>query len=108
MPTGPHNARHRSGRAFRHAKQVMHATHGYTCHICGHDGAGEADHLNPVALHPDQPIDPDLMRPAHGSNYPCLHPECMATKGKPRLCNQERWTQANGKAAQRYRPSMGW
>jgi hypothetical protein len=67
----------------------MHQAWGYTCHLCGHEGAGEADHLDALALHPDQPVDWTRLRPAHGSNYPCL--VCPPThEGKPRCCNQER------------------
>lgn len=58
----------------------------YTCHVCGHPGAGEADHfpfgrqeLRAMGMDPDNP---DHSRAAHGSNYPC--PTCG------RKCNQER------------------
>lgn len=61
---------------------------GTICHICGHDGAGEADHLEAVALNPYQPVDPLLMRPAHGTSAPC--PVCIGSDGTPRKCNQER------------------
>lgn len=77
-------SKHRTGRPFRRAKARMHEVFGYTCHICGHGGAGEADHLDPVSLHPDQPVDWRRMRPAHGANYPC--PQCG------RKCNTERGT----------------
>ncbi|GIH98104.1 hypothetical protein [Planobispora takensis] len=62
----------------------MFAMFGDLCHLCGHHGAGEADHLVPVAIDADQPIDPYGMRPAHGSSSPC--PVCS------RKCNQERGT----------------
>lgn len=68
----------------------MHAHFGYVCHLCGHGGAGEADHLDAVSLHPDQPVDWRRMRPAHGSNSPC--PVCPPREGRPRCCNQERGT----------------
>jgi len=83
-------SRHRAGRPWRRAKQQMHAVYGYTCWICGHDEAREADHLDPLANDPDQPIDWRTMRPAHGSNSPC--PVCPGRAGKGRACNQERGT----------------
>lgn len=67
----------------------MFAMYGDLCHLCGHHGARQADHLTPVSVDPDQPIDPRLMRPAHGGgsverglDNPC--PTCG------RRCNQER------------------
>lgn len=87
-------SKHRTGRPWRTAKQRMHQEYGHTCHICGHEGAHEADHLDPLAHNPDQPIDWRRMRPAHGSNSPC--PICPGRAGKAgkagkgRACNQER------------------
>lgn len=87
----------------------MHATYGYTCHLCGHEGAGESDHLTPLSLDPDQPVDASLWRPAHGSSYPCTHPTCVARKGKPRSCNQERGgAKAMAKREREYVPRMTW
>lgn len=60
----------------------MFEMYGRTCYLCGHDGAGEADHLIPLAIDPDQPVDPHGMRPSHGSNAPC--PICG------QACNQVR------------------
>ena len=81
---------HRGGSRYRKAKAEMHARYGYRCIHCGHDGAGESDHVTALAVDPDQPIDPDGMRPSHGSNYPC--PVCPGKAGKGRACNQERGT----------------
>ncbi|MCX4752904.1 hypothetical protein [Kitasatospora purpeofusca] len=74
--------RHRKGRPYRRARQQMFAIYGDHCHLCGHPGAGDADHLRPVSVDSDQPVDPHLMRPAHGALSPC--PTCG------RHCNQER------------------
>lgn len=81
MPTTRHH-KHRGGRTFTRVKKQMHELYGYTCHLCGHSGAGEADHLTPLSVWPDQPVAAELMRPAHGGNYPC--PTCG------RKCNSER------------------
>jgi hypothetical protein len=83
-------SQHRRGRPWRRAKALMHAHFGYVCHLCGHSDAGEADHLVAVAVDPDQPVDWRMLRPSHGSNYPC--PVCPRRNGKPRSCNQERGT----------------
>lgn len=66
----------------------MFAMYGTVCHICGHEGAGEADHLEALADNPHQPISPHAMRPSHGTSAPC--PVCKTADGKPRQCNQER------------------
>jgi hypothetical protein len=76
---------------------------GRVCHICGHDGAGEADHLVPISVDSDQPVDPYLMRPAHGSSAPC--PVCVGRNGLPRKCNQER---GNGQLRKPLRTSEDW
>lgn len=75
----------------------MFAIYGDTCHLCGHYGAGEADHLVPISIDADQPIDPHAMRPAHGANAPC--PVCG------RLCNSER---GNGPVSMPLRTSQDW
>lgn len=82
------NTRHRTGRPYRTARKLMFQIYGDICHLCGHESAGEADHLVPISIDADQPIDPHEMRPAHGSNAPC--PVCVGRDGKPRKCNQER------------------
>lgn len=56
---------HHSRQAHK-AIRIMFATRGRTCHICGHDGATEADLVIPRSVAPDQPIHPDAYRPAHG------------------------------------------
>ncbi|OKI09118.1 hypothetical protein AMK13_10505 [Streptomyces sp. CB02056] len=75
----------------------MFAIYGDRCHICGHEGAGEADHLTPVSVDPGQPLDPHGMRPAHGANAPC--PTCL------RLCNTER---GNRPITRAVRTSRNW
>lgn len=99
MPTTRHH-KHRGGRPYTRAKQRMHELFGYICHLCGHDGAGEADHLTPLSVWPDQPIDPELMRPAHGANYPC--PVCG------RKCNSERGAKPLSALAPPLRTSRQW
>lgn len=80
MPRSPHRAGHR----YRVARAQMFKIYGRTCHLCGHGGAAEADHLVPISVDAGQPIDPHEMRPAHGSWRRC--PTC------DRACNQERGT----------------
>lgn len=64
----------RRGRRWRRAREECLAL-STVCHICGHEGAGEADHdpiplagLITLGLDPD---DPAYLRPAHGSSSPC-------------------------------------
>lgn len=81
----------------------MHAVYGYTCIHCGHGGAGEADHLTPLAQWPDQPLDPYALRPSHGSNYPC--PVCPGKGSRGRCCNQERATKS---LESMFTPKVAW
>jgi hypothetical protein len=92
---------HRGGRPFTRAKRQMFATYGTDCHLCGHPDGLEADHLTPLRDWPDQPIDHTLIRPSHGSNYPCQLCPWPTGKGKP--CNQVR-----GTAQLVFRPTMEW
>jgi hypothetical protein len=96
-------SRHRTGRPWRRAKAQMQATYGDICHLCGHPGAGEADHLDALAIDPTQPIDWRRLRPAHGSNYPC--PTCPGNDRRGRACNQERGIRP---ADQVFRPKGAW
>ncbi len=99
-PAVRHN-KHRGGRPNARAKQKMHELYGYVCHLCGHDGAGESDHLIPVSVWPDQPVTAELRRPAHGVNYPC--PTCG------RRCNQERGAKPlSAIADRRLKTSRAW
>lgn len=68
-------------RRARKTKAIMFAIYGRTCHLCGHDGATDADLLIPQSVAPDQPLTPHAYRPAHGVRG-C--PTCG------RKCNQER------------------
>jgi hypothetical protein len=68
---------------------------GTMCHLCGHQGATEADHDSALATDPNQPVSWKLLKPAHGVNPkdgrpgPCSHPDCLAiNNGQPRPCNQ--------------------
>lgn len=88
---------HRTGSKYLKARAIMFARHGHVCWICGHDGAGDADHVIPVSLDPDQPIDPDGMRPAHGAYSPC------GICG--RRCNSERGNRTNFTV---FRPKLDW
>lgn len=99
MPTTRHH-KHRGGRPYTRTKQRMHDLFGWVCHLCGHGGAGESDHLIPLSVWPDQPLDAELMRPAHGANYPC--PTCG------RKCNQERGTKPLHAVQPTLKTSKSW
>lgn len=59
-------SRHRTGRPYLRARAQMFAHYGTVCHLCGHDGATDADHIVPITVDSEQPVDPHGMRPAHG------------------------------------------
>lgn len=81
----------------------MFARYGHTCHVCGHGGANEAGHIVSLKDQPHQRLNPDAMRPMHGSNSPCL--SCNGVDGKPRCCNQEMGTKALTSV---FRPALDW
>ncbi|MBD2900769.1 hypothetical protein amrb99_97780 [Actinomadura sp. RB99] len=76
----------RKGRRWRRARAEILST-STVCWLCGHDGAGDADHEPPLAellalgLDPD---DPAHLRPAHGaySRCPTCGQCCNQVKGK--------------------------
>lgn len=73
---------HSNTRPARRARAQMFAIYGHTCHLCGHDGATTADHLIPISVWPDQPIDPHGMRPAHGrAGCPTCGRKCNIERG---------------------------
>lgn len=74
----------------------MFAAFGRVCHLCGHDGATDADHLIPISVDSTQPVDYRRMRPAHGVTG------CPVCKVK---CNQSR---GNKPPSTVYRPKLTW
>lgn len=80
----------------------MFAIYGDTCHLCGHPGADEADHLVPISVDAGQPVDPHEMRPAHGV-HGC--PYCPAPGGRTRKCNQEK---GNTIGFTMFEPAINW
>lgn len=94
-------SKHRTGRPYRRARALMFAAYGHMCHLCGHPGATDADHLVPISVDSTQPVDYRLMRPAHGVRG-CTY--CPTVDGRLRKCNQSRG--AGKKPA--FTPRMEW
>jgi len=94
MP-GPRDSRagvHRDRRDAVWSRLVLR-TYGDVCHICGHGGARQADHLVDPGTDPEIRYKVSNGRPAHGSargrgNNPC--PVCSQLAGAPVYCNQIR------------------
>lgn len=75
----------RKGRPWERVREQVFTACGDICHICGHGGAGDIDHVIPRSLLVQLGGDPeDLtnLRPAHGTRSPC--PTCG------RKCNREK------------------
>lgn len=89
-------SKHRTGRPYLRARAQMFAVYGRTCHLCGHRGATDADHLVPISVDSTQPVDYRLMRPAHGVRG------CPVCRVK---CNQKR---GNRDASVVYVPALSW
>jgi hypothetical protein len=91
----------RKGGRWRKARAACLAE-STICHLCGHGGAGEADHhpysvarLKAMGLDPD---DPQWLRPAHGTSSPCpvCGQQCNQVKGDgrrtiPTAANSRAW-----------------
>jgi 5-methylcytosine-specific restriction endonuclease McrA len=72
----------RKGRPWRRIHQQVLDDHGRVCHICGHGGAGDVDHVIPIErwrAAGGHPNDPANLKPAHGAHSRC--PTCR------RCCN---------------------
>ena len=70
----------RKGRPHRNNRAKVFARDGDICHLCGHPGAGDVDHLVPRSM--GGANHPDNYAPAHGATSRC--PVCH------RCCNQLR------------------
>lgn len=88
-----------SGPRYQVWKAEVRARWGTVCHLCGHEGAGDADLLVPLAVWPDQPYDPNGARPAHGVYSRCsiCHMACNQSRGA-KLLN----------ANEPYKPQLSW
>lgn len=97
----------RIGNAYLKAREKMFAKYGDVCHICGHPGARQADHLVPLRENPNQPIGADGMRPAHGAGRPDNDNPCP-TCG--RRCNQQRGSKSLNSQIGKdgFKPSREW
>lgn len=72
-----------AGHRWETFKRLVFATYGDVCHLCGHGGAKQVDHLESVTDHPELKYVVANCRPAHGTpGNRC--PVCKAN------CNQIR------------------
>lgn len=87
----------RAGVPRDHRDQVWAAavlrTHGDLCHVCGHGGARQSDHLVDPGTRPDLRFAVSNGRPSHGAARgrganPCT--VCSRAAGRPVYCNQLR------------------
>lgn len=86
----------RTGHKYREWKRLIFLHFGRVCHICGHGGAQDADHLIPLAVHLDDHTDYRTGRPAHGIRG------CPTCKRK---CNQIRGAKP---LEDDYKPELPW
>jgi hypothetical protein len=79
------------GRRWEAFARSVIAEHAGICHVCGHAGALQLDHLEPVTERPELTWIRSNCRPAHGVSVrrnPC--PVCSPQAGRPVYCNQLR------------------
>lgn len=70
------------GRAWQELRRKVLILHHGVCHICGHPGATQVDHVMPLALG-GHPTDMRNLRPAHGPGAaacPTCGRKCNRTK----------------------------
>lgn len=71
-----------NGHRYRTAREAVLA-HDSVCHLCGHEGADQADHVRSRSAHPDiDDADASNLAPAHGVNgCPTCGEKCNQIKG---------------------------
>jgi 5-methylcytosine-specific restriction endonuclease McrA len=84
MPNGARSGP--NGHRYRTARRAV-LDHSTICHLCGHDGADQADHIGPRSLNPElDDADPTNLAPAHGVNgCPTCGEKCNQVKGNGTL-----------------------
>lgn len=55
-----------AGHRWDTFRRLVFATYGDTCHLCGHGGARQVDHLQSVTEHPELAFTLANCRPIHG------------------------------------------
>jgi 5-methylcytosine-specific restriction endonuclease McrA len=75
-----------NGHRYREARRAVLAQSD-TCHLCGHGGADQADHLASRSLNPEIDVaDPSNLAPAHGvKGCPTCGEKCNQVKGNGTL-----------------------
>lgn len=83
MPSG---RRGPNGHRYREARAALLA-YDSVCHLCGHEGADQVDHLLPRSLNPDiDEADTSNLAPAHGvKGCPTCGEKCNQVKGNGAL-----------------------
>jgi hypothetical protein len=95
-PRNPNPRAEPKGARWREARAACFAMWGSTCHLCGHPGAGEADHI----VFTDDPalyFNPEILRPAHGHRSRC--PVCKLACNQRKGGVQRQLAYANGTTA---------
>jgi hypothetical protein len=84
-PRNPNPRAEHRGARWTEARTACFQTWGTVCWICGHDGAGEADHVIDAAGNPELFFNPEYLRPAHGhrSKCPVCRVACNQSRGRP-------------------------
>lgn len=74
------------GSRYRAARLAVLAV-STVCHLCGHEGADQADHIGPRSLNPDiDDADVSNLAPAHGvAGCPTCGEKCNQVKGNGTL-----------------------
>lgn len=85
-------AKSASGHVYRRMARFVFEQHGHRCHLCGHDGAMQLDHVESQTESPGRAHDAGNLRPVHGTTRGQVNPcaTCSRAAGKPVNCNQIR------------------
>lgn len=95
-------AKLRQSRRYKEWARAQLRLLGDVCHLCGHRGATDLDHLVPVAVDPTRVMDASNVRPAHGISG-CSECAPIVTKNgvKRPACNQQKGAGGTGAVVKR-------
>jgi hypothetical protein len=81
----------RQSRRYKEWAAAQRRRLGDQCALCGHRGAGDLDHIVPVAVDPSRVMDPSNVQMAHGvDGCPFCEPIVTRNGTKRLACNQSK------------------
>jgi len=102
------NSRSAADYLHPHKRQRVLTRHHHVCHLCGHAGAEQVDHVVPWSQWPKDSAlsvhDESNLRPAHGTPCPTCGVPCHAIKTEAERITGVRRAAARGKRTPEQHP----